>query len=110
MNHKKKDNNAEVATQSSGNRADNQARPVKITIDYLDFADGSALIELGKTRVIATATIEEKVPQFLKGTGCGWVTAEYGMLPRATHSRSASGRSSSTATSCRPTAGPAWPP
>jgi ribonuclease PH len=60
---------------------------VKITVDYLDFADGSAFIEMGRTRVLATATIDERVPPFLKGTGSGWVTAEYSMLPRATEER-----------------------
>jgi ribonuclease PH len=87
MSPKKKDPKSRETTQRSGNRADHQARPVKIAIDYLDFADGSALIELGRTRVIATATIEEKVPQFLKSTGSGWVTAEYAMLPRSTEER-----------------------
>jgi ribonuclease PH len=60
---------------------------VKITVDYLEFADGSALIEMGRTRVLATATIEDRVPPFLKGTGTGWVTAEYAMIPRATEER-----------------------
>ena len=55
--------------------------------DYLDFSDGSALIEMGKTKVIASATIEEKVPHFLKGSGSGWITAEYAMLPRSTEKR-----------------------
>jgi len=64
-----------------------QLRPVKITVDYVDFADGSAFIEAGRTRVLATATIEDRVPPFLKGTGSGWVTAEYAMLPRATTER-----------------------
>jgi ribonuclease PH len=60
---------------------------VKITVDYLDFADGSAFIEMGRTRVVATATIDDRVPPFLKGTGTGWVTAEYAMLPRSTEER-----------------------
>lgn len=68
-------------------RAFDELRPVRIQTDYLDYADGSAYIEMGKTRVIAAATIEDKVPQFLKGTGTGWVTAEYGMLPRSTETR-----------------------
>ncbi|HYA49485.1 MAG TPA: ribonuclease PH, partial [Burkholderiales bacterium] len=55
--------------------------------DYVDFADGSALIEMGRTRVLATATIDERVPPFLKGSGSGWVTAEYAMLPRSTEER-----------------------
>jgi ribonuclease PH len=60
---------------------------MKITVDYLDFADGSAFIEVGRTRVLATATIDDRVPPFLKGTGTGWVTAEYSMLPRSTEER-----------------------
>ncbi len=71
----------------SGKRAPTQLRPIKIAIDTLDFADGSALIEMGRTRVLAAATIDERVPPFLKGTGRGWVTAEYAMLPRATTER-----------------------
>lgn len=71
----------------SGKRAPNQLRPHKITIDALDFADGSALIEVGRTRVLAAATIEERVPPFLRGTGKGWVTAEYALLPRSTEER-----------------------
>jgi len=71
----------------SGKRTPHQLRPHKITIDTLDFADGSALIEVGRTRVLAAATIEERVPPFLRGTGRGWVTAEYAMLPRATAER-----------------------
>jgi ribonuclease PH len=62
-------------------------RPVQIGIDYLKTAEGSALIELGNTRVLCAATIEQTVPQFLRGTGRGWVTAEYSMLPRATVTR-----------------------
>ena len=71
----------------SGKRTPSQLRPHKISIDTLDFADGSALIEVGRTRVLAAATIDERVPPFLKGTGRGWVTAEYAMLPRATEER-----------------------
>jgi ribonuclease PH len=71
----------------SGKRAPTQLRPIKIAIDTLDFADGSALIEMGRTRVLAAATIDDRVPPFLKGTGRGWVTAEYAMLPRATTER-----------------------
>jgi len=73
--------------QRAGRRAPTQLRPVRITVDYLDFADGSAFIEMGRTRVLATATIDDRVPPFLKGTGSGWVTAEYAMLPRATEER-----------------------
>src|SRR5215470_19456361 len=70
-------------------RMQTQLRPVRLTVDYLDFAEGSVLIEAGKTRVLCAASIEERVPPFLEGTGRGWVTAEYNMLPRATHTRSA---------------------
>jgi ribonuclease PH len=69
------------------NRRDDQLRSLKITRNFIDTAEGSVLIELGKTRVICTASIEEKVPQFLKEKGSGWVTAEYAMLPRATSVR-----------------------
>lgn len=64
-----------------------QLRPVRITRNYNKHAEGSVLIEVGDTKVICTATVEEKVPSFLRGEGKGWVTAEYGMLPRATGSR-----------------------
>jgi ribonuclease PH len=64
-----------------------QMRPVKVTTDYLLTAEGSALIEIGNTRVLCAATIEEGVPGFLRGSGKGWVTAEYSMLPRATATR-----------------------
>lgn len=70
----------------NGRRAD-QMRAVKITPNYTMHAEGSVLIEVGNTKVICTATIEEKVPPFLKGQGKGWITAEYGMLPRATQTR-----------------------
>jgi len=69
-------------------RSQTQLRPVRLTVDYLDYAEGSVLIEAGKTRVLCAATIDEKVPPFLEGKGQGWVTAEYNMLPRATHPRS----------------------
>ncbi len=69
-------------------RAFDELRPVKIQTDYFDYADGSAFIEVGKTRVAAAATVEEKAPPFLKGSGTGWVTAEYAMLPCATERRS----------------------
>ena len=62
-------------------------RPVKITPDFVSTAEGSVLIEIGHTRVICTATVEDGVPSFLKGSGKGWVTSEYGMLPRATEQR-----------------------
>ena len=72
--------------RSDGRSAD-QIREVKITPDFISQAEGSVLIELGKTRVICTATVNDGVPTFLKGTGKGWVTSEYGMLPRATEER-----------------------
>src|SRR2546422_8059189 len=68
-------------------RAPDQLRPVTITRDFLLHPEGSVLVEFGATRVVCTASIEDKVPQFLKGQGLGWVTAEYGMLPRATNTR-----------------------
>ena len=70
-----------------GARAVDQLRPVRITRSYTVHAEGSVLIEFGATKVICTASVEEKVPGHKKGSGEGWVTAEYGMLPRATHSR-----------------------
>jgi ribonuclease PH len=70
-------------------RAVDELRPVKIQTDYFEYADGSAFIEVGKTRVAAAATVDEKAPPFLKGSGTGWVTAEYAMLPCATEKRSA---------------------
>ncbi len=63
-------------------------RPVRITPDYTRWAEGSVLIEFGETKVICTASVENKVPPFLEGKGQGWVTGEYAMLPRATHTRS----------------------
>lgn len=68
-------------------RADHELRPVRLTVEVMKYAEGSCLIELGDTRVITTATVEERVPPFLRGTGQGWVTAEYAMLPRATQER-----------------------
>jgi len=68
-------------------RKPDQLRKVKITLDYIKHAEGSCLIEFGDTKVICTASVEEKVPPFLKGTGQGWITAEYSMLPRATLQR-----------------------
>jgi len=71
----------------SDKRAPDQMRPVKIVPDYLSTAEGSALIEVGNTRVLCTASVEETVPAFLRNTGRGWITAEYGMLPRSTLTR-----------------------
>ncbi|MCS5587481.1 MAG: ribonuclease PH [Porticoccaceae bacterium] len=70
----------------SGRRPE-QLRPVKITRDYTCHAEGSVLVEFGNTKVICTASVENSVPRFLRGAGKGWVTAEYGMLPRSTNSR-----------------------
>lgn len=68
-------------------RKEEELRPVKITRNYLAYAEGSVLIEMGNTKVICTASLEDRVPPFLKGQGTGWVTAEYGMLPRSTQTR-----------------------
>jgi ribonuclease PH len=70
-------------------RKPDQLRPVRITRQYNKHAEGSVLVEVGDTRVICTASVEDKAPLFLRGTGKGWVTAEYGMLPRATGTRTA---------------------
>ena len=72
--------------RNDGRRPD-QLRPVIITPDFIPHAEGSVLIEVGRTRVICTATVEDAVPRFLRGSNKGWVTAEYSMLPRATESR-----------------------
>ncbi|HEY2862191.1 MAG TPA: ribonuclease PH [Casimicrobiaceae bacterium] len=71
----------------TGSRRAEELRPVSIARHYSRHAEGSALIECGQTRVLCTASVEETVPQFLKGKGQGWLTAEYGMLPRSTHTR-----------------------
>ena len=68
-------------------RADDELRPVRIALGYQSFAEGSALIEMGHTRVVCSVTMEERVPHFVKGSGQGWVTAEYAMLPRSTLTR-----------------------
>jgi ribonuclease PH len=68
-------------------RSHAQLRPVKITPHVSEYAEGSCLVEFGRTKVLCTATYEAKAPQWLVGTGAGWVTAEYGMLPRSTHTR-----------------------
>lgn len=69
------------------NRAPDEMRTIRITRNYTKHAEGSVLIEFGDTRVLCTASVEERVPPFLRGKGQGWVTAEYGMLPRSTGSR-----------------------
>src|SRR3954468_1792421 len=73
----------------SHDRSSGEFRPVRFTRGYTRHAEGSVLVEMGETRVLCTASVEEKVPPFLKGKGRGWVTAEYGMLPRATNTRGA---------------------
>lgn len=70
----------------SGRQSD-ELRPIRFTCHYTKHAEGSVLVEFGDTRVLCTASVEERVPPFLRGQGQGWVTAEYGMLPRATHER-----------------------
>ena len=75
-------------TSRINDRAPNELRPITITPDFTMHAEGSVLIDVGHTRVICTASVEDKVPPFLRNTGKGWVTAEYGMLPRATTTRS----------------------
>lgn len=71
----------------SGGRKHDQLRPIKITPGYTKYAEGSVLIEVGESRVICNASVDERVPLFLRGQGKGWVTAEYSMLPRATETR-----------------------
>ncbi len=68
-------------------RSSNQLRKIKITPNVLDYAEGSVMVEFGNTRVLCSASYEAKTPSWLYGTGAGWVTAEYGMLPRSTHTR-----------------------
>jgi ribonuclease PH len=76
-----------MPSMRSNDRPPHELRPTTLTPDFLLHAEGSVLIEVGRTRVICTASIEDRVPPFLRGTGKGWVTAEYGMLPRATSTR-----------------------
>ncbi|NJD26031.1 MAG: ribonuclease PH [Betaproteobacteria bacterium] len=76
-------------TQRPSRRQADQLRDVRITRNFTRHAEGSVLIEMGDTRVLCTASVEENVPSFLRGKGQGWVTAEYGMLPRSTHTRTA---------------------
>lgn len=69
------------------NREFNALRPIKFTRNYTNYAEGSVLVEFGQTKVVCTASVTDGVPKFLKGKNQGWITAEYGMLPRATHTR-----------------------
>jgi len=78
-----------MTTTRPNDRAPNALRPVQLTRGYTKHAEGSVLIAFGDTKVLCTASVEERVPPHKKGSGEGWVTAEYGMLPRATHTRSA---------------------
>ena len=75
--------------ERSYGRQTNEMRPVRITTHYTKHAEGSVLIEVGETKVICTASVTEGVPRFMKDKAEGWVTAEYGLLPRATHTRAA---------------------
>ncbi len=93
--NKKQPAQKQAFTRPSGRNYD-ELRPILIKPNYLDFAEGSAYIEMGRTRVVATATIEEKIPPFLKGTGTGWITAEYSMLPRSTEKRTPRERAQSS--------------
>lgn len=77
-----------MAQTRSDGRAPDQLRPVTITRNWLDHAEGSVLVEFGKTRVLVAASVSEGVPRWRKGSGLGWVTAEYAMLPRSTNTRS----------------------
>ena len=79
---------ASIAFVRPANRLVDELRPVRITRSYTIHAEGSVLIEFGNTKVLCTASVEERVPPHKRGSGEGWVTAEYGMLPRATHTRS----------------------
>jgi len=78
----------------SDGRGLDKIRKVTVTRNYMKYAEGSCLLELGNTRVVCTASVEESVPPFLKGTGTGWVTAEYGMLPRSCQTRISRGKDS----------------
>jgi ribonuclease PH len=78
----------------SDGRGNDRIRKVNITRNYIKYAEGSCLFELGNTRIVCTASVEESVPSFLKGRGVGWVTAEYGMLPRSCQSRIPRGKDS----------------
>jgi len=80
-------NTLPIATDRPSGRAQDALRAVRLTRGFTRHAEGSVLVEFGDTRVLCTASVEEKVPSFLRGKGQGWVTAEYGMLPRATNTR-----------------------
>ena len=80
----------------SDGRRPHQIRPVTIQPGYLEHAEGSALITMGGTSVLCAVTVEDRIPRFALGTGSGWITAEYGMLPRSTHTRTPRERSASS--------------
>src|SRR4030042_3813334 len=77
----------EIFMKRVDGRTSDELRPINISLGYQDFAEGSALIELGRTRVLCAVSVEDRVPNFLKGAGTGWVTAEDAMLPRSTLTR-----------------------
>jgi ribonuclease PH len=77
---------ADKTTRPDGRRAD-ELRPVKLSLDYVDYPEGSVLIEQGRTRVLCNVSVEETVPAWMAGEGGGWLTAQYAMLPRSTHTR-----------------------
>ncbi|MDX1997941.1 MAG: ribonuclease PH, partial [Thermoanaerobaculia bacterium] len=77
-----------TTSKRPGGRAADALRPLRLETGFLKFAEGSVLIEMGDTRVLVAASVENRVPPFLRDSGKGWVTAEYSMLPRATHTRS----------------------
>ncbi len=87
MSFMQKSESASTATARTDGRQADELRPVRITPNYMPYAEGSALIEMGRTRIICTATLEERVPHFKRNSGQGWLTAEYAMLPRATQQR-----------------------
>src|SRR4026208_1771157 len=76
-----------MSFERTDGRAHDELRPVQITPGFLSYAEGSVLIEMGKTRVVCSASLEDRVPPFLRNSGQGWLTAEYAMLPRATQTR-----------------------
>ena len=81
-------------TKRIDGRASDELRPVRIELGFQTFAEGSVLIELGNTRILCAVTVEDKVPVFLRGGNSGWITAEYAMLPRSTHTRTPRGQPS----------------
>ena len=74
-------------TMRTNGRKSDELRPIKMTPNFFSYAEGSVLVEFGNTRVACAATVDPYLPKWLQGSGKGWVTAEYGMLPRSTHTR-----------------------